>query len=178
MEGGSLQDHLTCRGSGALVPLTANERVLVLSDVARGLAYLHSEVRVSFTVTSRAPTCCWTEVVMAVLETVASLDPSNTTGEASHSHICRQSMSWAHRCTWHPSIIAAARAVDEGGRICFWARYHRDADWICGLLTSSRSPRLAFNVRGEPRQSHKASSTPRQASMLGPAQARAHRQTA
>ncbi len=29
-----------------LVPLTANERVLVLSDVARGLAYLHSEVRV------------------------------------------------------------------------------------------------------------------------------------
>jgi interleukin-1 receptor-associated kinase 4 len=46
MEGGSLQDRLACRGSGALVPLTANERVLVLSDVARGLAYLHSEVRV------------------------------------------------------------------------------------------------------------------------------------
>jgi serine/threonine protein kinase len=46
MEGGTLQDRLTCRGSSALVPLTANERILVLSDVARGLAYLHSEVRV------------------------------------------------------------------------------------------------------------------------------------
>jgi serine/threonine protein kinase len=45
MEGGSLQDRLACRGSGA-VPLTANERILVLCDVARGLAYLHSEVRV------------------------------------------------------------------------------------------------------------------------------------
>ena len=40
MEGGSLQDRLACRGRGA-VPLTANERILVLSDVARGLAYLH-----------------------------------------------------------------------------------------------------------------------------------------
>ena len=38
MEGGSLQDRLACCGSGALVPLTANERILVLSDVARGLA--------------------------------------------------------------------------------------------------------------------------------------------
>jgi interleukin-1 receptor-associated kinase 4 len=46
MEGGSLQDHLACIGSGALVPLTANERILVLSDVARGLAYLHSQVHV------------------------------------------------------------------------------------------------------------------------------------
>jgi ubiquitin len=44
MEGGSLQDRLACRGSGS-VPLTANERILVLSDVARGIAYLHSEVR-------------------------------------------------------------------------------------------------------------------------------------
>jgi interleukin-1 receptor-associated kinase 4 len=44
MEGGSLQDRLACRGSGA-VPLTANERILVLSDVSRGLAYLHSEQR-------------------------------------------------------------------------------------------------------------------------------------
>ena len=40
MEGGSLQDRLACRGSGA-VPLTANARILVLCDVARGLAYLH-----------------------------------------------------------------------------------------------------------------------------------------
>ena len=29
-----------------MVPLTANERILVLSDVARGLAYLHSQLRV------------------------------------------------------------------------------------------------------------------------------------
>jgi chitin elicitor receptor kinase 1 len=39
-----LQDRLTCRDNGALVPLTVNERVLVLSDVGRGLVYLHSEV--------------------------------------------------------------------------------------------------------------------------------------
>ncbi len=40
IEGGSLQDRLgrlTCRGSGALVPLTADERILVLCDVVRGL---------------------------------------------------------------------------------------------------------------------------------------------
>ena len=35
MEGGSLQDRLTCRGIGA-VPLTASERILVLSDVCAG----------------------------------------------------------------------------------------------------------------------------------------------
>ena len=29
-----------------MVPMTANERMLVISDVVRGLAYLHSEVRV------------------------------------------------------------------------------------------------------------------------------------
>ena len=44
MEGGSLQDRLACGGVGDRVALTANERILVLSDVARGLAYLHSEV--------------------------------------------------------------------------------------------------------------------------------------
>ncbi len=43
MEGGSLQDRLACRGSGALVPLTVNKRILALSDVAWGLAYLHLE---------------------------------------------------------------------------------------------------------------------------------------
>ena len=42
MEGGSLQDRLACRAAVS-VPLTANERILVLSDVSRGLAYLHSE---------------------------------------------------------------------------------------------------------------------------------------
>ena len=46
MEGGSLQDRLACRGRC-----------------------------VSFTVTSRAQTCCWTEIVMAVLATSASLNP-------------------------------------------------------------------------------------------------------
>ena len=45
MEGGSLQDRLAYRGSAA-VQLTANKRIIVLSGVARGLAYLHSEVRV------------------------------------------------------------------------------------------------------------------------------------
>ena len=42
--GGSLQDRLACRENA--VPLTARERILVLSDVARGLAYLHAQVRV------------------------------------------------------------------------------------------------------------------------------------
>ena len=44
MEGDNLQDRLVCRDRGTLVPLTDNERVLVLSDVARGLSYLHSEL--------------------------------------------------------------------------------------------------------------------------------------
>ncbi len=42
--GGSLQDRLMCCENG--VPLTSKERILVLSDVLRGLAYLHAEVRV------------------------------------------------------------------------------------------------------------------------------------
>jgi len=38
---------LACARAGALgVPLTCAERITVLSDVARGLAYLHSEVKV------------------------------------------------------------------------------------------------------------------------------------
>ena len=41
MEGGSLQDRLACSGVWK-VALTAKERILVLSDVARGLAYLHT----------------------------------------------------------------------------------------------------------------------------------------
>jgi len=45
MEGGSLQDRLECSRVGDLA-LTANERILVLSDVARGLAFLHSEVKI------------------------------------------------------------------------------------------------------------------------------------
>ena len=42
--GGSLQDRLACAEDE--VPLTAKERIIVLSDVLRGLAYLHSQVRV------------------------------------------------------------------------------------------------------------------------------------
>ena len=45
MEGGSLQDRLECSRVGD-VALTANDRILVLSDVARGLAFLHSEVKI------------------------------------------------------------------------------------------------------------------------------------
>jgi len=45
MEGGSLQDRLACERVGS-VPLTSTERITVLSDVARGLAYLHAEVKV------------------------------------------------------------------------------------------------------------------------------------
>jgi serine/threonine protein kinase len=44
MEGGSLEERLACTGGCA--PLTASERMIVLSDVARGLAFLHTEVRV------------------------------------------------------------------------------------------------------------------------------------
>jgi len=43
MEGGSLQDRLACSFQSN-VALTAEQRILVLSDVARGLAFLHSEV--------------------------------------------------------------------------------------------------------------------------------------
>ena len=114
MEGDSLQDRLACRGSGASVQLTADERILC--DVSRGLTSgllccltLHGVFPtcnrrcVSFTVTSRAPTCCWTEVDSTVLETLASLDPSTTTTQAAHSHT-----SWAHRCTWHRSTKTAS----------------------------------------------------------------------
>ena len=40
MEDGSLQDRLACSGVSGVV-LTAREGIMVLSDVARGLAYLH-----------------------------------------------------------------------------------------------------------------------------------------
>ena len=43
--GGCLQDRLACARVGA-APLTCAERITVLSDVARGLAYLHTEVKV------------------------------------------------------------------------------------------------------------------------------------
>jgi len=47
MEGGSLQDRLACSvGDVAHAALTSNERILVLSDVARGLAFLHFEVQI------------------------------------------------------------------------------------------------------------------------------------
>jgi hypothetical protein len=43
--GDNLQDRLMYCANG--VPLTSKERILVLSDVLRGLAYLHAEVRVN-----------------------------------------------------------------------------------------------------------------------------------
>ena len=44
---GSLEDRLACTGvRGAEWPLTSRERITLLSDVARGLAFLHSEVKV------------------------------------------------------------------------------------------------------------------------------------
>jgi interleukin-1 receptor-associated kinase 4 len=46
MEGGSLQNRLPCRDIGALVSLTDNERIVVLSADARGLTFLHSPVPV------------------------------------------------------------------------------------------------------------------------------------
>ena len=42
--GGSLEDLLACSENAA--PLSATERILVLSDVLRGLAFLHAHVRV------------------------------------------------------------------------------------------------------------------------------------
>jgi hypothetical protein len=74
-----------------LVPLTANKRVLLLSDVEWGLAYLHSEARrcVSFTVTSRAQTCCWTELVRAALAPLGiakSLNDNNAGITVTHMH--------------------------------------------------------------------------------------------
>ena len=47
LEEGSLQDRLARRavgggGGGAVAPLSAAERVRVLSDVARGLAHMHA----------------------------------------------------------------------------------------------------------------------------------------
>jgi serine/threonine protein kinase len=107
MEGGSLQDRLACRGSDA-VPLTAKERILVLSDFARGLAYLHSEVRVIHRDVKSANVLldegC---TAVAASATLASLNPSTTTTQASKSRIYRQSTSLAHRCTWHLSIKTA-----------------------------------------------------------------------
>ena len=71
------------RGSGALVSLTVNERILVLSDVVRGLTSLYSEVCVSHRDVKRA------NVVMdrgclTVSVTLESLDPSTITTQSSH----------------------------------------------------------------------------------------------
>ena len=57
MEGGILQDRLTCGGSGALVSsLTVNERILVFSNVARGLSYLLQTLETDRTVGSLVET--------------------------------------------------------------------------------------------------------------------------
>ena len=71
----------------------ANERILVLSEVARVPATRRS---VSFFLTSRPQTCCWTEFVkscICALATLALIDPSETTTvtQASQPSICVQS---------------------------------------------------------------------------------------
>jgi hypothetical protein len=137
MEVGSLQDRLACRCSGALVPLTANERILVLSDVARGLAYLHSEMCVIHRDVKSANVLLG-EAAVAVLVTLASLNPSMTTSPC----ICRQSTHTGVHC----ARVYEGRAVDQIGCVCFRARRHRDADWICHLFTGSWSLQLALNV--------------------------------
>ena len=147
LEGDSLKDRLACRGSGALVQLTADERILC--DVAQSLTSallccltLHGVCPtcnrrcVSFTVTSRAPTCCWTEVDSAALKTLASLYHLTTTTQASHPRT-----SWAHRCTWHRSIktaICRRKWTRLLSGVCFRVGCPRDADWICSVLTGSR----------------------------------------
>jgi serine/threonine protein kinase len=104
MEGGSLQDRLACRGSGALVPLTANERILVLSDVARGLAYLHSEVRVIHRDVKSTNVLldrgCHDRI--GDFGIARSLNDNNAGMKVTHMQTERVD-SWAHRCTWRPS---------------------------------------------------------------------------
>ena len=61
MEEGSLQDRLGCRaagggGGGTIAPLSAAERVRVLSDVARGLAHMHASNLVHRDVKARPET--------------------------------------------------------------------------------------------------------------------------
>ena len=88
---------------------------------------------------------------------------------------CPKQFRFVHKCTWCLSIKTIP--VDESGHICYQTRCHRKSDWICDLLTGSRLPRLALNVSVGTRHWQQASSTPRHASMMGPSQPRANRQT-
>ena len=75
---------------------------------------------------------------MVALATLASLDPSTTTTQASHPRICRQSTSWAHKCTWEYIHGELSTKVDAfafglvvvetltGYAVCSPAPGHRD----------------------------------------------------
>jgi serine/threonine protein kinase len=104
-----------------LLPLTANERVLVLSDVARGLAYLHSQVRVIRRDVKSANVLlirgCQGRI--GDLGIAKSLNDNNAGITATHMH------------TEHVM----------GTQVYMAPEYHRGG---------SRSPRLAFNIWGGP----------------------------
>jgi hypothetical protein len=59
-----------------------------------------------------------------------------------HSHAHADRVSHGHTGV-HGARVYEGRAVNESGLICFRACCPRNADWIAGLLTGSRSPQLA-----------------------------------
>ncbi len=138
MEGGSLLDRLAC-GSGAFVPLTVNERILLLSDVARGLAYLHSEVR----------------VIHRDVKSVNVLLDEGCRGRIGDFGIAKSlkdnggGITFTHLQTEHVmgTQVYMAPEYHRGGELSTKVdAFSFGLDWICGLLTDARSPRLAFNV--------------------------------
>ena len=191
-----MQDHLACRGSGALVPLTANERILVLSDVARGLTYLHSEVRVIHRDVKSASVLldkgCRGRI--GDFGIARSLNDNNAGIALTHMHTEHVMGTQVYMAPEYKNgelstkvdAFAFGLVVLEtltGYAVCSPApgtQFTCCTSTKVQLLTPeallARSPQLALNVRAGPRHCQQASSTPRQASMLGPAQARAHRQ--
>jgi serine/threonine protein kinase len=199
MEGGSLQDRLACRGSGAfVVPLTANERILVLSDVARGLAYLHSEVRVIHRDVKSANVLldrgCQGRV--GDFGIAKSLNDNNAGITSTHMHTEHVMGTQVYMAPEYKNgelstkvdAFAFGLVVLEtltGYAVCSPApgtQFTCFTSTLLQMLTPealrARSPQLALNVSRGNRHRRQSCSTPRQASMLGPAQARAHRQTA
>jgi serine/threonine protein kinase len=168
------------------VPLTANERILVLSDVARGLAYLHSQVRVihrdvrcvSFTVTLRAQTCCCTGCQ-------GRFGDFGIARSLNDNHL---GITCTHMQTEHVmgTQVYMAPEYHRGGELSTKVNAFAFGLIIIETLTGfpvlipavGHRDLLSMFEEDLETESHKASSTPRQASMLGPAQARAHRQTA
>jgi serine/threonine protein kinase len=196
MEGGSLQDRLACRGSGALLPLTANERILVLSDVARGLAYLHSEVRVIHRDVKSANVLldrgCQGRIGDFGIS--KSLNDNNAGITSTHMHTEHVMGTQVYMAPEYKNgelstkvdAFAFGLVVLEtltGYAVCSPApgtQFTCFTSTLLQMLTPealrARSPQLALNVSRGNRHRRQSCSTPRQASMLGPAQARAHRQ--